>query len=83
MFRNNSKFSWPLFLFGLGSQLQLLGTSLSITESFVLASFPFAVFHEWPYMKRNRVLTLFWLAAATVVRCVIASFVNHTDISVA
>ena len=36
------------------------------------------VFHEWPYMKRNRVLTLFWLAAATVVGCVIASFVNHT-----
>lgn len=78
MFRNNSKFSWSLFLFGLGSQLQLLGTSLSITESFVLASFPFVVFHEWPYMKRNRVLTLFWLAAATVVGCVIASFVNHT-----
>ena len=78
MFRNNSKFSWSLFLFGLGSQLQLLGTSLSITESFVLASFPFVVFHEWPYMKRNRVLTLFWLAAATVVGCLIASFVNHT-----
>ena len=72
------KHTLALFLFGLGSQLQLLGTSLSITESFVLASFPFVVFHEWPYMKRNRVLTLFWLAAATVVGCVIASFVNHT-----
>ena len=67
--------SW--FLFGLGSQLQIIA-SLSFTELFVFLMAPFLFFKERIYMKRNGMMPLFWLSMAVVLGCVIACIENDT-----
>ena len=66
------------FLFGLGSQLQIVA-SLSFTELFVFAAAPFIFLREKDYMKRNGILPFFWLSLLVVVGCVVACVVNHTQ----
>ena len=65
------------FLFGLGSQLQIVA-SLSITELFVFATAPFIFLKEKDYMRRNGVMPFFGLSLLVVVGCVVACIVNHT-----
>lgn len=66
------------FLFGLGSQLQIIA-SLSLTELFVFVSAPFIFLREKDYMRRNGIMTFFWLSMLVVVGCVVACVVNHTQ----
>ena len=66
------------FLFGLGSQLQIIA-SLSFTELFVFIAAPFIFLREKDYMKRNGIMLFFWLSMLVVVGCVIACIVNHTE----
>ena len=65
------------FLFGLGSELQIIA-SLSFTEVFVFVAAPFIFLREKDYMRRNGVMPLFWLSMLVVVGCVVACIVNHT-----
>jgi hypothetical protein len=67
--------SW--FLFGLGSQLQIV-SSLSFTELFVYAAAPFIFLKEKDYMRRNGLMPFFWLSIAVVVGCIIACIENDT-----
>lgn len=76
MFRCGS-FSWGFFLFGLGSQLQIIA-SLSFTELFVLAAMPCVILSELPYMRRNGVMPCFVLSLLMLLGCIVASLVNHT-----
>ena len=68
------------FLLGLGSQLQLLGTSLSFTELFIFAATPVLFMSELPYMRRNGMMTFFWLAVAVMIGGGIACVANHTPL---
>lgn len=72
------KISWWFFLWGLGSELQLVA-SLSITELCVFIAAPVLVFQEWYYLRRNGMLPMFWLSIAVVIGCVVSCFVNHTE----
>lgn len=65
------------FLLGLGSQLQIVA-SLSMTEAFALAAAPVLFFSELPYMRRNGIMTFFWLSMAVVVGGAISCVANHT-----
>ena len=73
----NKKHTLAWFLFGLGSQLQIVA-SLSFTELFVFIAAPFLFFKEHLYMKRNGMMPFFWLSIAVVVGCVVACIANHT-----
>ena len=73
----NKKHTLAWFLFGLGSQLQIIA-SLSFTELFVFAAAPFIFFNEKDYMRRNGMMTFFWLSILVVVNCMIACIVNHS-----
>lgn len=64
-------------LWGVGYQLQIVA-SLSFTELFVYLVAPMLVFREWPHMRRNGILPLFWLSVAVVCGCAISCFFNHT-----
>ena len=75
--RRPNSFSLPLFLLGLGSQLQIIA-SLSMAEAFALAAAPILFFSELPYMRRNGVMPLFWLSLLVLFGCVIACWANHT-----
>lgn len=75
----SKSFSYPLFLLGLGSQLQIIA-SLSMTEAFALAAAPVLFFSELPYMRRNGIMPLFWLSFLVVFGCVVACWANHTEI---
>lgn len=66
------------FLFGLGSQLQIIA-SLSFTELFVFAAAPFIFLREKDYMKRNGIMPFFWISFLVVVGCVVACIANHTE----
>lgn len=68
-------FLW--FIMGLGTSLQIVA-SLSISELIVLISFPFFLFREAPYMRRNGVMPLFNLSLLVIVGCLVACWVNHT-----
>lgn len=74
----NRKHTLAWFLFGLGSQLQIVA-SLSFTELFVFAAAPFIFLREKDYMKRNGIMPFFWLSLLVVVGCVVACIVNHTQ----
>ena len=74
--KNRNLIGW--FLFGLGTQLQIVA-SLSFTELFVFAAAPILYFNEIPYMKRNGIMPLFLLSLAVFVGCIVAIFVNHTE----
>lgn len=74
-------FPWGWFLFGLGSQLQLWGTSLCFTELFAIGMTPMLLSSEWPYLRRNGLTTLFWLCAAVFAGCCISCCANHTAFS--
>ena len=74
-----SKHNWlGWFLFGLGSQLQLLGVSLSFSELFVFAVTPFLALQEYPHIRRDGLAAFFWLAILLDVWCVLSGYVNHT-----
>lgn len=73
----NKKHTLAWFLFGLGSQMQIVA-SLSFTELFVFIAAPFLFFSESVHMKRNGMMTLFWLSILVVVGCVVACIVNET-----
>lgn len=73
--RNKSTVLW--FLLGLGSRLQIVA-SLSFTELFVYMSAPVLVFKEYQYLKKNGMLTFFYLSISVVVGCLISSVSNHT-----
>lgn len=66
------------FLFGLGSQLQIVA-SLSFTELFVFAAAPFIFLREKDYMKRNGIMLFFWLSMLVLVGGIVACIANHTE----
>jgi len=70
-------YSFLWFLFGLGSQLQIVA-SLSITELCVYALAPFLYLIERPHMRQTGVLRFFHLSLLVVVGCVVACWQNHT-----
>ena len=59
MRRHVPKIALGWLLFGLGSQLQLWGASLSFTELFIFIAAPILFIGELPYMRRNGMMTLF------------------------
>lgn len=65
------------FLFGLGSQLQIIA-SLSFTELFVFIAAPFIFLREKDYMRRNGIMPFFWMSLLVVVGCVVACIANHS-----
>ena len=69
-------FGW--FLFGLGSQFQLWGVSLSFTELFVFAAAPILFIGELPHMRRNGMMRFFWLSVAVMIGGGIACLANRT-----
>ena len=78
MRRHVPKIALGWLLFGLGSQLQLWGVSLSFTELFVFAAAPILFIGELPYLRRNGVLPFFWLSVAVMAGGGIACIANHT-----
>ncbi len=75
--RHKRAFSW--FLFGLGSQLQLFGTSLSFTEIFVFGAAVLLFAGEFPYMRRNGMMSFFWISIALVVNACLSCIANHSS----
>lgn len=73
--RNKLTLSW--FLLGLGSKLQII-SSLSFTELFVYTAAPIILFKEYQHLKKNGMLTFFYLSVAVACGCFIASMCNHT-----
>ena len=65
------------FLFGLGSQLQIIA-SLSFTELFVFVAAPFIFLREKDYMRRNGVMPFFWFSMLVMIGCAVACIANHT-----
>ena len=74
----HKKHTLAWFLFGLGSQLQIIA-SLSFTELFVYLMTPLLFFKERIYMKRNGMMPFFWLSMAVVLGCVVACVENDTN----
>lgn len=74
--RNKRAFGW--FLFGLGTQLQIIA-SLSFTELFVILAAPLLFLKEIAYMRRNGIMPFFNISIALVCGCVVACLVNHTQ----
>lgn len=72
----NSNLIW--FLFGLGSQLQIVA-SLSMTELFVYLAGPILFAKELPYLKRNGVMPFLKLSFCLICNAIIAIVVNHTE----
>ena len=66
---------WLMFLFGLGTQLQIVA-SLSFSELFVLLAAPCWFVSEWPMMKRTGV-HVFFIWAILVVLGAIISYVTY------
>lgn len=73
---NKKKLAW--FLFGLGSQLQLIA-SLSFTELFVFVATPILFFKEREHMQRNGIMPFFWLSTTVFCGCIVACITNHTS----
>lgn len=73
----NKKHTLAWFLFGLGSQLQIVA-SLSFTELFVFIAAPFLFFSESVHMKRNGMMAFFGLSILVVLGCVVACIANDT-----
>lgn len=69
-----------MFLFGLGNNLQLWGTSLCFTELFVFAATPLLFSSELPYLRRNGLMPFLWISFMVAVGCAIACLFNHTPI---
>ena len=74
----SKKHTLAWFLFGLGSQLQIVA-SLSFTELFVFATAPFIFLREKDYMRRNGIMPFFGLSLLVVVGCVVSCIANHTE----
>ena len=66
------------FLFGLGSQLQIVA-SLSFTELFVFATAPILFFKERVFMKRDGIMPFFYFSLVLVCGCAIACVANQTQ----
>lgn len=75
--RNTGDWLTP-FLMGLGSSLQLMGSSLSFTELFVFGATPFLMMRELPYLRRNGVMPFFWLSVAVVIGGAMSCVANHS-----
>jgi len=65
------------FLFGLGSQLQIIA-SLSFTELFVYGAAVALISSEYYHMRRNGVLPLFWISICLVANAALSCLVNGT-----
>ena len=63
------------FMMGLGSQLQIIA-SLSISEAIALIVGPIVLLTNFAQMRRDGVLTYFWIAILVVMGCVIACIAN-------
>lgn len=73
----DKKYTLAWFLFGLGSQLQIIA-SLSFTELFVFVSAPFIFLREKDYMRRNGIMPFFLMSLLVFVGCVVACIANHS-----
>ncbi len=73
--KKTNAISW--FLFGLGSQLQIVA-SLSFTELFVFIAAPILLLNELPHLRRNGIMPFLYLSFAVVAGCVVASIANQT-----
>ena len=73
--KNKKILAW--FLFGLGSQLQIVA-SLSFTELFVFIAAPFIFLREKDYMRRNGIMPFWGLSMMVVVGCVVACSAQYT-----
>jgi hypothetical protein len=62
----NQKKTLAWFLFGLGSQLQIIA-SLSFTELFVFVAAPFIFLKKKDYMKRNGIMPFFLLSMLVLI----------------
>lgn len=70
-------FSWPWFLLGLGSQLQIL-FSLSISELFVFIAGPYYMLTEWGRLRHDGFSTFAKVGALLVLGCGLGCLVNRT-----
>lgn len=73
-----NKYARLWFLFGLGSNFQILA-SLSVTEAVILLVAPFYIFGEIPYMKRTGVFTFWCFSIALFIGCCISLVYNRCD----
>lgn len=78
MRHNSSKIAFGWLLFGLGSQLQLWGVSLSFTEFFSLVAGPVLFMTEYRRMKKTGVSFFFWVSILLVISAGLSCFVNHS-----
>jgi hypothetical protein len=62
----------------MGGHLQIVA-SLSITELVVLFSAPFVFAKTYTQMKRDGVMTFFWMSLLVVFGCIISSIANRSD----
>ena len=76
MKQNNRLFLW--FILGIGSELQVL-FSLSITELLLLVMTPFLLFTEISHMRRNGVISFFWMSVLLFCGCIMSLLVNHSE----
>lgn len=76
--RNKQALGW--FLFGLGSQLQVV-SSLSMTEIFVLLVTPFIAAKEIYYIRKNGAQTFLLLSFLLLAGCAVACVLNHVGFS--
>lgn len=74
----NMKIKLLWFLIGLGSQLQVVA-SLSVTELIVLIIAPLIIFKEIREMKRDGVITFFFLSILLNIGCLISCVANKTE----
>lgn len=75
MRRNNNSLGW--FLLGLGQQWQLIA-SLSFSEAYVFIAGPLLATQEFPHMRKNGIMPLFWLSICLVGGCVVSCLANHS-----
>ena len=78
MRQRSSKIAFGWLLFGLGSQLQLWGVSLSFTEFFSLVAGPILFVTEYRQMKKTGVSFFFWISILLVISAGLSCVVNHS-----
>jgi len=71
------KYTLLWFLLGLGSKLQIVA-SLSITELIVLLAAPFIFMKNHRVMKRDGIMTFWWMSILVIVGCMISSIANDS-----
>ena len=79
--RSKSAGIW-FFLFGLGSQMQLIA-SLSFTELAVLIMGPFMILTRYRQLKRDGVTPFLWVSVLMLIGCIASSIYNRTPLAFA